>query len=109
MLKINLEPTFTNDVEITVPGQPEPGTIPLTFKYRSRKDYVDLIDSFDEKKTKKKPKALHVAFQDFVLGWGLDEEFNPKNIETFLGNYPAAYQEIFTHYSKMLLVSRVKN
>jgi hypothetical protein len=114
MLKLNPDPTFTDDVPVTIPGQKEPGTIFLTFKYRSRKEYQEYLESLEEKKDKKdkvtqKEKTLAEAFPGFVLGWGLEEEFSPKNIEIFLNNYPVAYQEIFTHYSKMLLVSRVKN
>ena len=108
MLKLNPDPTFTDDVEITVPGQKEPGTIPMTFKYRSRTEYKEFLDGLEEKK-KGKEKTFPAVFSEFVLGWGLEEEFNSKNIETFLDNYPVAYQEIFTFYSKMLLVSRVKN
>ena len=114
MLKLNPDPTFTDDVEITVPGQKEPGTIPMTFKYRSRKEYQEFLESLEEKKSDKgkvtrKEKTFVEAFPEFVLGWGLEEEFCQKNIEIFLNNYPVAYQEIFTFYSKMLLVSRVKN
>jgi hypothetical protein len=114
MLKITPDPTFTDDVELTVPGQKEPGTISMTFKYRSRKGYQELLESLEEKKNDKgkvtrKEKTFAEALPEFVLGWGLEEEFNPKNIDIFLNNYPVAYQEIFTHYSKMLLVSRVKN
>lgn len=114
MLKLNPDPTFTDDVEITVPGQKEPGTIPLTFKYRNRDEFKEWFGGLDEKRDKngkvtRKGKTFTEAFLEFVLGWGLDEEFNKENVEIFLTNYPAAYQEIFTQYSKMLLVSRIKN
>lgn len=114
MLKINPDPTFSHVVEITVPGQTEPGTLNLTFKYRGRKDYADWIDTLSEKKdkkgkTKQKGKTVSEAFPEFVLDWELDEEFSSENFEIFLNNYPAAYGEIFSEYSKLLLLSRIKN
>ena len=86
----------------------------MTFKYRGRDEYRAMLESFEEKKDEKgevvkKGKTFSEAFPDYVAGWGLDEEFSQENIEIFLNNYPAAYQEIFTEYSRLLLVSRIKN
>ena len=36
MLKVNPEPLFTIDVEITVPGQKEPGSLSITFVYKNK-------------------------------------------------------------------------
>jgi hypothetical protein len=47
-LKINPDPQFQADVTITVPGQSEPGTLPLTFKYRGRDEYKSLLESFEQ-------------------------------------------------------------
>ena len=107
MLKITLDPTFKADVEITVPGQDKPGTIPLTMKYRGRDAFQQFAEELKSAAGKKKTVAE--SFPDFVEDWGLKEEFNKENIETFLNNYPAAYQEILTKYSELLLVSRLKN
>lgn len=114
MISLNLKPTFDAEVSITVPGQPEPGMIPLTFKYMGRKEYVAWMDSNKEEKDKKgkvtkEGKTFIAAFPEFVEGWGLPEDFTPENIEIFLNNYPAAYFEIFSEYSKLLLTSRIKN
>jgi len=115
MLKLNPDPQFTDDVEITVPGQKELGTISLTFKYRGRKEYSEFLDWLGEKVDKKgkvteKGKTVAEAFPEFVTGWqGMDVEFNKENIEAFLNNYPAAYLEIFSQYSRLLLESRAKN
>ena len=113
MLKITPEPTFEADVEITVPGQEETGTIPLTFKYMDRDEYLAWLEP-DVKpakkgKAKKKAKTVAESFPEFVLGWGLDEEFTPEKIEIFLRSYPVAYREIFEYHSTSLLGSRVKN
>lgn len=124
MLKLNPDPTFKADVAITVPGQSEPGTISLTFKYRSRKEYADFLnwlkgdDVADEVENDEEAEAVEKvsgkttaeAFPEFVSGWkGMNAKFTPENIEIFLDNYPAAYMEIFSQYSKLLLASRVKN
>ena len=113
-LKINPDPTFKADVKITVPGQTEPGTLPVTFKYRGRDEYKALLESFQEKTDEsgnatQKGKTFAEALPAIATGWGLDEDFTPENIEIFLNNYPAAYQEIFAEYSRLLLVSRIKN
>lgn len=107
MLKITPDPTFKADVEITVPGQDKPGTIPLTFKYRGRDEFKEFMDGM--KSEDGKGKTVAEALPEFVEGWGLKEKFTNENIKIFLNNYPAAYGEIFTKYSELLLVSRLKN
>lgn len=110
MIKINPNPQFTEEVEITVPGQKETGTITLTFKYRSMKGFNEWTDSLKEdKKGGRKAVTLLEAFEQFVLGWDLPEEFTTENIEIFIDNYPASYSEIFSFYAKSLFESRVKN
>lgn len=113
MLKLNPDPTFENEVAITVPGQAVPGTVLLTFKYRTSKEYFDWFNEMREKKDKgktiKEGKSIKDAFPEFVLGWNLPDEFNQENINIFLENYPAAYEDSFKHYTKALFESRVKN
>lgn len=114
MLKLNPDPQFKADVEITVPGAVEMGSISLTFKYRNRKELSALWGSpEDGEKPKKddltKKKDIDL-FMEMVAGWdGIDAEFNKKNAEIFLNNYPAAANEIAIEYSKLLVVSRIKN
>ena len=114
MLKLNPNPTFADEVTITVPGQKEPGTINLTFKYRSLKEYGELMELIGEKKDKngkviKPGKTVAEALPEFVLGWDLPEEFNAENVAIFLNNYPSAYGEIARAYFLLLFESRVKN
>jgi len=104
MIKLNLDPTFDAEVPITVPGQAEPGTIPLTFKYRGRKEYLAWLES-----NKEEAKTQTEVFLEFVTKWGLSEDFNPANIEIFLDQYPAAYFDIISDYSRLLFESRAKN
>lgn len=114
MLKLNPNPTFADEVEITVPGQKEPGTLNLTFKYRNRKEYGEFLASLEEKKDEDgnvvvPGKTVSEALPEFVLGWDLPEEFNAENVAIFLNNYPAAYGEIFAAYSRLIFESRLKN
>lgn len=125
MLKLNPDPTFEAEVVITVPGQEETGTVPLTFKYRGKKEFSEWIESMKEQKepdkldkegnvvkagkVTRKEKTTIEAFLEFVKSWGLPEAFTKENVDIFLDNYPMAYNEIFVHYTKSLLGSRVKN
>lgn len=114
MLKLNPNPTFSDEIEITVPGQKEPGAISLTFKYRSRKEYAEFLASLEEEKDAagkvvKSGKTVAEALPEFVLGWDLPDEFTAETVAIFLDNYPAAYGEIFAAYSRLLFESRVKN
>ena len=102
MLKINPDPTFTVDVEITIPGKRETGTIPLTFKYLTRDE---LRVFWDDNKGKPDTEVM----SQLILGWGLGEEFTQGNLETFFKNYPVAAIEIAGDYQRLLLESRVKN
>lgn len=128
MLKINPDPQFQADVEITVPGQEETGTISLTLKYRTREAVVEFWERAAGKKeagikgkkkeavasNKKETAAFNKkeadTFLDFVEGWeGLDAEFTRENVDIFLRNYPMASREIVMEYNRLLLESRVKN
>lgn len=106
MIKLNPNPEFQDGVNITVPGQKEPGTIQLTFKYRGRDEYKEWLESLSGGGSE---KSTDEAFLEFVTGWGLEEEFNRENVGIFLNNYPMSYAEIFKAYSKLLFESRVKN
>lgn len=103
MLKINPNPEFTADVEITIPGQEKSGKMSLTFKYKTKSELVEFWDLV-------KDKTDVEALEEFCVGWdGIDAEFTPENIEKFFNNYPASAREIVTEYQRLLLESRVKN
>ena len=102
MLKLTLEPKFTVPVEITVPGQEETGTMNITFNYRNSEELTDFW------KKNEKTKLIDMV-GEVVDGWDLAEDFNGKNLKTFLINYPSAALEILTVYREMSVGSRVKN
>lgn len=105
-LKINPDPEFLADVQLTVPGQPDPVTVGITFRYFTLKQMAAIRDEL------KKEKSLSDAdFLDrLIVSWrGFDQEYSKETLEKFLENYPTAAGEIVTAYNKHLLVSRVKN
>lgn len=102
MLKLNPDPQFTNDVELTVPGQQETGTVALTFKYFGKTALEEFWESVKGKSDVEIIGAL-------VTGWGLPEEYAEENLGIFLDNYPLAAAEILKHYQSALLESRIKN
>ena len=114
MLKLNPNPTFSAEVSITVPGEKEPGTVTLVFKYLGRKDFAEFLkrtgeEKDDNDKVVKPAKSDIEVFSEIVLGWDIPDEFSPKNVAIFLDNYPAAAGEVYTQYARLLFESRVKN
>lgn len=103
MLKLNLDPTFKSDVQITVPGAAKPVMVGFVFKYMTRDDFTAFIES-------QKKKKLVETLADVILGWeGFDAEFSKENLDTFFNNYPASPLEVWKKYNDDLFESRVKN
>jgi hypothetical protein len=103
MLKLNPEPQFSAEIEITVPGKEEMESITLVFKYRTLKELTDFFE-------KCKSKDFKDIFHDMIVNWsGIDAEFNKKNVDAFINNYPAAGMEIFREYARLSQESRIKN
>lgn len=103
MLKINPNPQFSADVKISEPGNPEPTTVKITFKYKTRKQLTEFVEKVDE-------KGIEESLQEIVVSWdGIDAECNKENISLLAQNYPAAAGEIFSAYYRELFASKVKN
>jgi len=114
-LKLNLNPTFSADVDVTIPGIEKPEKVKMVFKYRDQKTFREWLDGLSEQRDEngiviREAKTFVEAFMDFVAAWpGVDAEYDKETVEAFLGSYPAAYVEIFGQYSKLLFGSRIKN
>ncbi len=105
MLKINPEinPTFKETIDITIPCQKETGKLTLNFKYRTRDEFIDFSDEMIGKEDAD-------VVMEMAEGWeNIDGEFTREEIDTFLNNYPAAAAEIFNQYRQLLFESRIKN
>lgn len=117
MLRIKPEPTFSAEIKVTVPGQEEPGTIYLTFNYKTAQELDEHYDKFKPKegekgaKLSKRELAKYNAQVMFGLieGWDLGEEYSLKNLTEFFTNYSVAPLEITAEYQRLLYTSRVKN
>jgi hypothetical protein len=109
MFKLNANPEFTADVQITRPGEPKPGTIRFRFRHMGRtafKAWVETAGGRDD------PDYL----LDAVAGWegvtdasGQPVEFSREALAQLLDAFPAAGQDIFVAYGKALHESRTGN
>lgn len=100
-LKLNPEPTFKAEVKIPVPGG-EADPVEFTFKHRDRAAMREWIES-----TKDKTDAEVVG--SCIVGWALDDEFTPENIQRLCDNYIGAGGAIFGVYLEELRGARTKN
>ena len=101
IFRLDPKPTFDLVVPIPVPGE---GCAPITFtcRYRTRKQYRELIDSLTSANDAD-------VVESIVTGWNLDVDFNPENIEKLVENYMGAAAAILTAYSDELMRVREKN
>jgi hypothetical protein len=81
-LKLNPEPTFKAKVAIPVKGG-DSAEVLFTFKSRTRDEMKDFSES-------RKDKTDLETFSEMVVGWDLDDAFNPENVERLLQNYIGA-------------------
>lgn len=103
MLKLNPNPTFKADVQLTEPGKAEPTVVKITYRYKTRKE----VEEFGER-VKDFPVAD--ALKEIVADWeGIDAQCTPENIGLLCENYLPAGLELLTAYYKELSISRVKN
>jgi hypothetical protein len=100
-------------------------TIELDFKYRTRTQYAELLDSIlspDTKKNKKadEPKSFAEILKsqgdgtiDFIMqianGWDLEDAFNRENVAILVDSFPNATAEINESYRVAILEGRLKN
>ena len=100
-------------------------SIDLDFKYRTRKQYAELIDAVVKGEEDKKPKKDETkTFTellekgsnetiDFILniatGWDLEDEFNRDNVAILVDEFPSATNEINEAYRVAILEGRLKN
>jgi hypothetical protein len=100
-------------------------TIEISYKYRTRSQYAELLDEIlapVEQKKSKKDEVLKVAEMlkqqdvstvEFMLkiadGWDLEDEFNKENLTALLNEFPSAAKAINETYRITILEGRVKN
>ena len=102
-LKLQPNPTFTANAEISVPGQDKPARVTVTFKHLSKNKIKDYFANLEGKSDAE-------ALGEIITGWdGIDEKFSPDALAELLDNYPAAGGELFECFRANLMESRRKN
>lgn len=103
MLKLNPDPQFVADVELTVPGKQETATVTFTFRYKGKKE----LDTFWAERADQEDAD---TLAEIITDWsGVDVPYSQENLRLLLDNYPAASSEIVGVYIRELFESKVKN
>ena len=103
MFKLIPDPTFTEDIELTVPGQIKTGTLKITFKYKTE-------DELEEFTNRVEGKPFNEVLPEIMVGWsGIPQEYNEENLTTLLKHYPMGGFEIYQAYFMLIKGTRVKN
>lgn len=100
-LRLNPEPTFKAKVGIPVPGA-APAPVLFTFKHRTRDEAAAWLQLHENSESS-------AVVQDCVVGWDLEDEFTPENVDRLCNNFPGAGVAIFNAYIDELRGIRVKN
>ena len=89
-LKLIPDPTFKAKVAIPVKGG-ESVEVLFTFKGRTRDELKEFSES-------RKDKTDTETFKEMVVGWELDDEFTPENVDRLLQNYIGAGVACYMKY-----------
>lgn len=100
-LKLKADPTFKATVPIPIPGG-EPVNVVVTFKHRT----VVQLAEFEEWVEGKPNREVVMSC---VIGWELDDEFTPDNVDRLLDNYHGAARAIAKTYIRELAALRLGN
>lgn len=98
---LKADPTFKAKVPFPVAGA-EPVEVLLTFKHRTKKQLDEFVTSRTEKTDAE-------SFQEMVVGWDLDEEFTPANVELLLENFIGVALATYRAYIDQLVQHRRGN
>lgn len=116
LLRIVPKPTFTAEVNITVPGEEKPATIELVFKHQGRQALRAWVDAGRTPGPDGSPPSDAQWLGQVVAGWagpvdaaGQPVPFTPAALASVLDAYPAAAREIYNAYLAALSESRAKN
>lgn len=99
------------------------GEIPLVFKYRTRKEFGELVDRVfsDLDVSNDGTTTLRAALENAVvsknaeylgeilLGWGLDQPFGPESLEQLADELPGAATAIMQKYREIIQEGRLGN
>lgn len=114
MFKLCPAPTFAAPVNLTVPGESEPGVVVFTFKHMGREALAEWMARPSQMDGKPVTDVEYLG--QVIAGWsgvsddaGQPAPCTPQALDALLDAYPASGREIFAAYVKALTESRAKN
>lgn len=99
--KLDVAPTFKAAVEVPVHGG-ESASVVLEFKHRTKDDLTAWLAGAKERNDVD-------ALTGCIVGWDLDEPFNPESVALLVQNYAGAAPVIVERYLVELIQARRKN
>lgn len=130
--------SFKRSISFPLPGEVDPGTIEVSFKYRSRTEFAAFIDEMQsaakaeselevsrlKDAIEKGDAASDITQADIVArqnefnvrylmgavdGWNLDAEFDQAAVEQLVDEVPAAVTAIVSSYRSAIVEGRLGN
>lgn len=102
MFKIKANPTF--DATLTITGQGRTQALNVTFRHKTRDEYVEMLKAIGEGKTDPVDALLNVLEK-----WDADMELTHESLKELVNEQPGADWAILTGYGDALAVAREKN
>ena len=109
MIKLVPDPTFEALVRLTVPGQPDPVEVPMTFRHMSTKQAAAWWEARADKPVSEGIGAIVSGWRGVMGEDGCDVPYSPDALAQLLDNYRPAATEIVRAWQIGLTESRVKN
>ena len=102
MFKIEADPTF--EAAITIIGQGREQTLNVTFKHKTRAQYLSWLETL-----RNEEGAIAKAVLEIVQRWDADAPLGIDSILALQDEQPGADLAIIDAYGQALLVARRKN
>jgi hypothetical protein len=117
MFKLTPNPTFSSEVRLTIPGEAEPGRITVTWRHKTRADYLAWRNQPAEDPTAGGARIDAAFLGKVIAGWdgpvdGPDDKpvpYSQEALALLLDTFPGAALDLLMAYEKALLESRAKN
>lgn len=102
MFKINAEPTF--DATLTIIGQGREQQLKVTFKSKTRTEYLDMLKSIGNNEL-----DMIDALLSILTAWDADADLNAASIKQLQEQQPGCDWAIINGYGSALGVARKGN
>lgn len=96
------KPTFTKTVKIPVPGSNATAELDLRFRWRTRDQIREWIESLGE-------KSNPAIIMEMLDGWELEDQFTEEVVAKFDQDFPGACSAIYTTYLSELSGAKAGN